>query len=179
LNATAESPWCVVLTELRQELQNVWRLHELGLELYVPIVRERRATKKKDVHGRKIVVLHPRPMFPGYGFLRTVGRSMAEIEGVRGVNRILRYGATANICLLPHSAIMDIRNIEIEKHREMLRAKGRPVSRFKRGDLVRVDNGSVYTGLTAHIDSIDAKGRVELLFGMIRHWIPADMVVAA
>ncbi len=45
--------------------------------------------------------------------------------------------------------------------------------------MVRIDEGSVYSGLIAAVDKVDAKGRIELLFGMIRHTLPADMVVAA
>jgi hypothetical protein len=45
--------------------------------------------------------------------------------------------------------------------------------------LVRIDaEGGVYAGLIAKVDKIDSKGRIELLLGMIRHTLPADMVVA-
>lgn len=58
-----EGRWYVILTEPQQEITPVWRMHELGLELYVPFVREKRSTNKKDKHGRKIVVLKPRREF--------------------------------------------------------------------------------------------------------------------
>ena len=63
-----KSPWYIVLTEPQQEITTVWRMHELGLELYTPIVRERRPTRHRNISGHKICLLKPKPMFPGYGF---------------------------------------------------------------------------------------------------------------
>ena len=50
---------------------------------------------------------------------------------------------------------------------------------FKPGDRVRVDNGGIYSGLVASVDRISGHDRIEVLLGMIRHSLPADMVVAA
>jgi hypothetical protein len=40
------------------------------------------------------------------------------------------------------------------------------------------DNLGVYAGFAAAIAKIDSKGRIEVLGGMIRHELPAEMVVA-
>jgi hypothetical protein len=44
---------------------------------------------------------------------------------------------------------------------------------------VRVDDGGIYSGLVATVDRIDARGRIDVLFGLIRHTLPIDMVAAA
>jgi hypothetical protein len=50
----------------------------------------------------------------------------------------------------------------------------------RRGDAVRIDaDGGAYAGLVATVDKIDSRGRIEVLLGMIRHTLSADIVVAA
>jgi hypothetical protein len=67
-----------------------------------------------------------------------------------------------------------------EHHIWLQEARARGASHWKRGDQVRVDqDGGAYAGLIATVDKIDRKGRIEVLLGMIRHTLPADMVVAA
>lgn len=59
-------------------------------------------------------------------------------------------------------------------------AAGDRGSAWKRGDTVRVDvDGGAYAGLVATVDKIDSRGRIEVLLGIIRHTLPADIVVAA
>lgn len=173
-----EGGWFVVLTEPQQEIPMVWRLHELGLELYVPIVREKRSTNKKDKHGRKIVIMKPRPMFPGYGFIRECGivdpNAILKVRGARDYLRI--HGAQV---MLPHAAILAIYAKQYGEQQAFIAAKGGRKARFKAGDKVRFGEGSAYEGLIATIDKIDAKGRIEVLFGMIRHTLRDDMVEAA
>lgn len=172
-----ESPWYIVLTEPQQEITTVWRMHELGLELYTPIVREKRSTQKKDIHGRKIIVMRPKPMFPGYGFVRQRGiNDLNAVRAVRGVRDFMRERGRP--VLLPHEAVMAVFAKQHSEHQEFMRWKGGRVSPWKHGDMVRIDEG-VYSGLVAKIDKIDSKGRLQVLLGMIRHTLPGDMVVAA
>lgn len=176
------SDWFVVLTEPQQEITTVWRLHELGLELYTPIVRERRPTRQRNKHGQKICVVRPRPMFPGYSFLRTTEfPGLDELGRVRGVRDLMWTGEgfSRRPVTLPHEAVMAVFAKQHQVHQEYMQSIGGRVSHFKRGDMVRVDEGSVYSGLVAPVDKIDGKGRIEILLGMIRHTLPADMVVAA
>lgn len=178
-NEQQESGWYIVLTQPQQEIRTVWRLHELGLELYTPIVRERRPTQKRDKNGQRICVLRPKPMFPGYGFVRAMGASISEVEDVRGVSKVYRDPITRAPYMLPHAAVMAVFAKQHAEHQEFMRAKGGRVSKFKPGDMVRIDEGSVYSGFVAKIEKLDGKGRVEVLLGMIRHRLPTDMVVAA
>lgn len=174
-----ESDWYIVLTQPQQEIVTVWRMHELGLELYTPIVRERRPTQKRYKNGQRVCVLRPKPMFPGYGFVRAMGASISEVEDVRGVSKVFRDPITREPYMLPHAAVMAVFAKQHAEHQEFIRAKGGRVSKFKPGDMVRIDEGSVYSGLLAKIEKVDTNGRYQILLGMIRHSLPAEMVVAA
>ncbi len=176
-----ESPWFVVLTEPQQDLTTVWRLHELGLEMFVPVIRKRVKTGRIGKNGHKVTRVIAKPMFPGYGFLRTIGvTDYDKIKDVRGVRNFLLdiYG---NPVVLPHIAVLAVLRKQLEEHQAWLQQTGgRRGIAWKRGDKVRVDqDGGAYTGLIATVDKIDSRGRIEVLLGMIRHTLPADMVVAA
>ena len=67
------SPWFVVVAAAQQEITTVWRLHLLGLEMFVPVIRRRIRTGRVRQAG--ITRLVARPMFPSYGFIRQSARS--------------------------------------------------------------------------------------------------------
>lgn len=173
--------WFVVLTEPQQEISTVWRLHEAGLELFAPVIRKRVKTGRTGKNGHKVTRIVPRPMFPGYGFIRTAG--ISDINGLietRGIRDLLRI--QGNPVMLPDVAIKAVFARQMEQQHVWLRqaGSGRRTSTFKRGDSVRVDeDGGAYAGLLATVDKVDGKGRIEVLFGMIRHTLPSEMVVAA
>ena len=175
-----ESDWYVVLTEPQQAIQAVYRLHELELELFVPIIRKRVPTGRRGRNGQKVTRIMPRPMFPGYGFVRQRGiadlNTLLDVRGVRDVLRI--QGKPA---FLPDQAVMAIFKKQIQQQQEWIaEAKSPRRIAFKQGDRVRVDDdGGAYAGMVATVDKVDGKGRIEVLFGMIRHKLPAEMVVAA
>lgn len=198
-----ESPWFVMLTEPQQDLMTVWRLHELGLEMFVPVIRKRVKTGRIGKNGHKVTRVIAKPMFPGYGFLRDTGshrnvgamddiliaervdresieRDDTEILETRGVRDFMR-NERGQYIRLPHIAIMKVFQRQLQEQQNWLKqVGGRRGSAWKRGDKVRVDDeGGAYAGLIATIDKIDSKGRIEILLGMIRTSLPADMVVAA
>ncbi len=176
-----ESPWFVMLTEPQQDLTTVWRLHELGLEMFVPVTRKRVKTGRIGKNGHKVTRVIAKPMFPGYGFLRTIGIGNYEtIKDVRGVRAFL-LDVNGEPVKLPHAVVMAVRRREtIEQQAWINQVGGRRGSAWKRGDVVRVDEeGGAYAGLIATIDKINSNGRIEILLGMIRTSLPADMVVAA
>jgi transcription antitermination factor NusG len=119
-------------------------------------------------------------MFPGYGFVRQRGiadlNTLLDVRGVRDVLRI--QGKPA---FLPDQAVMAIFKKQIQQQQEWIaEAKSPRRVAFKQGDRVRVDDdGGAYAGMVATVDKVDGKGRIEVLFGMIRHKLPAEMVVAA
>jgi transcription antitermination factor NusG len=173
------SPWYVVLTEPQQEMPCVWRAHLLGLELFTPVINRRIKTGR--VHnGRHITRLVARPMFPSYGFVRQAEiRDTDEILSLRGVRDFLRV-ADRRLVTLPHEAVLAVFDKQQEERTAFLAAARCRyfAGNLKGGDLVRVNDGGVYSGLMASVDRVDAKGRIQVLFGMIRHTLPPDMVVA-
>jgi transcription antitermination factor NusG len=167
-----EPGWYVMLTEPQQDLTTVWRLHELGLELFVPVVRKRVKTGRIGKNGHKVTRIIAKPMFPGYGFLR-VGSSLTSALGTRGIRDFMRT-ATGFPVTLPHAAALAVFRKQMEEQYKFLRR-----SQFKPGDAVQIDrDGGAWSGMVATVDKIDSKGRIEVLLGMIRHTLPADMVVA-
>jgi transcription antitermination factor NusG len=169
------SPWFVLIIGPQQEIPTVWRVHLLGLELFVPVIRRRIRTGR--VHkGRNITRLVARPMFPSYGFIRTGALDTEAILGVRGVRDFLRNESGAAVTL-PHEAVLAVYAKQQEIHGEFLAS--RLSNPFKPGDQIRVDDGGIYSGLVAPVDRVRGHDRVEVLFGMIRHSLPADMIVAA
>ncbi len=177
----AEPWWFVVQTLAQQDLTTVWRLHELGLELYVPVIRKRVKTGRIGKNGHKVTRVIPKPMFPGYGFLRTTGvGDHRTIEEVRGVSGFMRDIA-GNPVKLPHIAVMSVYRKQMEEHHSFLQqARKRRGSIWKPGDKVRIDkDGGAYADRLATVDKIDSKGRIEVLLGLIRHVLPDHMVVAA
>lgn len=182
--AKSETNWFVVLVEPQQELPAVWRLHEHGLELFTPVIRKRVKTGRIGKKGEKVTRIVARPMFPGYGFIRGGGWNFEDILAVRGVRDFLKQRKPGYVdpqpVVLPDVAVKAVFTRQIEQQHEWIRESGgRQGAAWKRGDSVRIDEGSVYSGLIATIDKVDGKGRVEILLGMIRHTLPADMVVAA
>lgn len=179
MSEPVESPWFVMLTEPQQDLTTVWRLHELGLEMFVPVIRRRVKTGRVGRNGQKVTRIIAKPMFPGYGFLR-VGSALGSALATRGIRDFMRNG-TGDPVMLPHTAVQAVFRKQMEEQQAWLQATGgRRGAAWKRGDQVRVDaDGGAYAGLIATVDKIDSKGRIEVLLGMIRHTLPADMVVAA
>lgn len=176
----APADWFVVETEPQQDLTTVWRLHELGLEMFVPVIRRRVKTGRVGKNGHKVTRVIAKPMFPGYGFIRALEASAAAILATRGVRDFMR-NEVGGFVKLPHSAILAVFRKQMEEQQDWLQAiGGRRGVAWNRGDRVRIDaEGGVYAGLVATVDKIDSKGRIQVLLGMIRHTLPADMVVAA
>ncbi|MGY3359764.1 transcription antitermination factor NusG [Bradyrhizobium sp. GM0.4] len=175
------SDWYVMETEPQQDMTTVWRLHELGLELFVPVIRRRVKTGRTGKNGHKVTRVIAKPMFPGYGFLRTIGindyRTVEDVRGVRG----FMLDIMGNPVKLPNAAVVAVFRKQMQEQQAWLaETRGSRGVLWKRGDQVRVDaDGGAYAGLVATVDRIDTKGRIEVLLGMIRHTLPAEMVVAA
>jgi transcription antitermination factor NusG len=176
-----EDFWFVVLIEAQQEVGTIWRLHEHKRELFVPMIRRRVKTGRTGKNGQKVTRIIPRPMFPGYGLIRRSGiTDINDLLAVRGVRELLRDGGKPIV--LAHNAVLAIFRKQSEKHLEFTQqsVRRRNQSSFKVGQSVRVAaEGNVYDGMLAKVDKVDGKGRVEILLGMIRHTLPADMVAAA
>lgn len=174
-----DQPWFVMLTEPQQDLTTVWRLHELGLELFVPVIRRRVKTGRVGKNGHKVTRVIAKPMFPGYGFLRDTGAGLAAVLATRGVRDFMRNERGGPV-VLPNSAVQAVFRKQMEEQQVWLQATGgRRGASWKAGDKVRIDHdGGAYAGLVATVEWANTKGNIGVLLGMIRHTLPADMVVA-
>lgn len=178
----AQAPWFVMLTEPQQDLTTVWRLHELGLELFVPVQRRRVKTGRVGRNGHKVTRVIAKPLFPGYGFLRE-GAPLASVLATRGIRDFMRNEQGAPV-RLPHGAVLAVFRRQMEEQQKWIAENGgRKGSAWKAGDSVRIDeDGGAFAGLLATIESVGSKDRIHVLLrgaNGIRHTLPADMVVAA
>lgn len=174
----SDAPWFVVLTQPQQDITTVWRLHELGLEMFVPVVRRRVKTGRTGKNGHKVTRVIAKPMFPGYGFLRMTDDDVDAVKATRGVRNFMRDERNEFV-KLPHRAVMAVRSRQDIVHQDEFMAKVVGPT-WKRGDKVRIDSdGGAYAGLLATVDWANSKGNIGILLGMIRHTLRADMVVAA
>ena len=188
-----EGPWFVIKTVPQQDLPTVPRLHELGLELFVPVLRIRVKTGRIGKNGHKVTRIIAKSMFQGYGFLRNIAdngiKSAMHIDAaeddliknrVRGVMDYLR-DIEGKPVKLPHIAIVAVKMIETGEHQKWLQTTGgRRGSQWKAGDRVRIDHdGGAYAGLVATVEWANTKGNIGVLLGMIKTTLPAEMVVAA
>lgn len=171
--------WYIVLVAPQRELTTGWRFHREGLELHVPIIRRKVKAGGWRSKSAKVRTLAPRAMFPGYGFVRVdaVGSvaALASIDGVLGH----LTDDLGRPCVLPAAEHARVRDIEFEQHRRYLDGLKVKNHDFKAGDNVRIEDDSAYHGLMAKVERLDGKGRLELMFGMMRHIVPADRVIAA
>ncbi len=145
--------------------------------MFTPVIRRR--VKTERVHkGRAITRLVARPMFPSYGFIRQTDAIDAEaIFRTPGVRDFLRNERGAAVTL-PHEAVLAVYAKQQEIHGEFLARQARGVHNFKPGDVIRVDDGGIYSGMVAPVDRIASRDRIEVLFGMLRHSLPVHMVAA-
>jgi len=183
------SPWYVMLAAPQQEISTVWRLHELGLEMFVPVIRRRVKTGRIGKNGHKVTRVIAKPMFPGYGFLRVASTEdpdrliwrERQATGVRGVREVMR-DCNGDAVMLPHAAVAAVFARQLDEQQHWIEENGgRKKSAWKTGDSVKIDDdGGVYAGLLARIEKVESKERIHLLLGAakIRHIIAGDKIVA-
>ncbi len=185
ITSIIESPWYVMLTQPQQDLTTVWRLHELGLEMFVPVIRKRVKTGRVGKNGHKLTRVIAKPMFPGYGFLRATETNSPESlvwrerhgSGVRGIRNFMRDEENKPI-QLPHLAVLAVFRRQMEEQRMWIEEQA-PRRMWNPGDKVRIDeDGGAWAGLVGTIEWANRKGNIGVLLGMIKHTLRADMVVA-
>lgn len=171
--------WHIVLIEPQQEVTTVWRLHELGMEMYSPIVRRKVRTNRRTASGQREMRVAPRPMFPGYSFLSTA--ATPDLNIVRRVNGVRDFlNVEGKPAVLPQAAIDAIRAKEFDQHQKYMEeiSPRRKRPHLKRGQSVRIENGP-FADFVRTIEQVDSLGRIMVLHGMVKHWMEADQVVLA
>lgn len=178
----SDDGWFIALIEPQMEQGTVWRLHEIGVELYNPIIRRNVKTGRNRPSGQRELRMAPKPMFPGYGFVRVsecIGK-FASIKAIRGVRGFLRLDADDQDAILPAEAVEAVRHKEHDEHVKFLKSLSRKskIPQFKPGDRVIVHEGP-YADMVSTIEKVGSSGRIEMLLGMIRVSMQQEMVRAA
>lgn len=141
--------WYVVNTKPRQECLAEVNLKRLGLETFLPQLKENRVIRKKQT----TVVA---PLFPGYFFARfNINSHYRAVHFAHGVRNVITYGAVP--AEIDETLIMMIRSRM--KHDYLVIQP----SSFNPGQIVRIQSGP-FEGLEAVFErEMTAKHRVVLL----------------
>ena len=86
----AQQSWFVARTQPLRERWAAENCRRQGAETYLPQIEE---SARVVTAGRVIATLRPRPLFPGYLFVRTVGQQWRFLLGTFGVIDLI---ATSN-----------------------------------------------------------------------------------
>ncbi len=128
--------------------------------------------KPKNPRSRK-----ERPFFPGYLFTRV---NLTEIGAdalswIPGSHRLVTYGDVPTV--VPESLIKQIKEHVTAKQQSLS-----PLHKFKKGDIIRIVNGS-FTGYEAIFDThLTGKDRVQVLLSFLSNYpqpirLDADAII--
>lgn len=145
--------WYAVSTKSRCEDFARASLDRLGVEVFFPMLRERKA-----LHGK--CCLRTSPLFPGYLFAKfDVASQLRAVTYARGVKSIVTFGSGSS--MVDESIVQAIRSKTTDGVLEL------SVSRFSHGQVVRIQDGPL-CGLDAVFEKkLDGTSRVVLLLKAI------------
>jgi transcriptional antiterminator RfaH len=145
--------WYAVSTKLRCEASARASLDRLGVEAFLPMLREQKA-----LHGK--CCLRTLPLFPGYLFAKfDVSSQLRAVAYAQGVKSIVTFGSGPS--MVDESMIQAIRSQCTDGVLEL------SVSRFSHGQVVRIQDGPL-CGLEAVFEKkLDGTSRVVLLLKAI------------
>ena len=154
MNLTSkEKKWVAVYTKPRHERVVAENLIDKGLEVYLPLLKERR--KWSD---RKIWI--KRPLFKSYLFVRVQLRDSIFVLKTPGIVRIIKFGGEIAI----------VNNSSISAIKLMLEGgyKPEPTDYFIKGDKVKVVIGPL-KGIEGEIAKIHDNSRLIIRIDSIQH----------
>lgn len=161
----SDGRWYVVQVHPRRESFTRMRIEDLGCEVFLPLVRERRKGQ------RRAALL---PLFPGYLFIRMDEErgDLARVRWCHGVRRVLGDGPRPR----------PIANEVVEMIRERADGVGcvRLGSRLKRGEPVRITDGPL-AGLYGILErpATSATQRVCVLLDVFHRWTRVELSAEA
>lgn len=150
MNANSHQ-WYVVETLPQKELCAVENLGRQGYEVFFPRFRKMRS------HARKRDTILA-PVFPGYMFVRLDIKAdrWAAINSTRGVKRLVGFGGGR-----PQAVDSDAMNALLGRCQKGIMVQ--LAEELNPGDRVKINAGPL-ANLVATIESLDPKGRINLLF---------------
>jgi transcription antitermination factor NusG len=158
----AHHSWFVVRTQPCRERWAAENCHRQGAETYLPQIEE---STRVVTAGRMLTTLRPKPLFPGYLFVRTLGYQWRFLLGTFGVIDLI---ANANgPSRLRHSVIEDLR----QRERGGFVQLPKVVTRFSPTDKVRPNEGA-FEGITGLVEGYVSAKRVQVLLDFLGRKVP-------
>jgi transcription elongation factor/antiterminator RfaH len=157
--------WYVVQSQPRKETLVRDRLEEMGREVFLPMLRERRQGRRRTTTG---------PLFPGYLFAR-LSETHGDLPVVRwthGVRRVLGDGER------PTPVGDGV--IELIRSRTGSSGSWKTDARLRRGDRVRILQGPL-AGLIGVLErpAASAEERVTVLLSLFQRWTRVEIQARA
>ena len=145
--------WYAVSTKIRSEATACASLDRLGIEVFLPMIRERKALRGKSG-------VTTSPLFPGYLFAKFDASSQFRaVAYAQGVNNVVAFGHGPSV--VDESIIQAIRGQAISGAIEFSE------NRFSSGQAVRIQDGPL-CGLEAVFEKkLDGTSRAVLLLKAI------------
>jgi transcriptional antiterminator RfaH len=145
--------WYAVSTKMRSEVTACASLDRLGIEVFLPMLRERKALRGE-------CCLRTSPLFPGYLFAKFDASSqLRAVAYAQGVKSIVTFGSGPS--MVDESIVHAIRSQAINGAIEFSE------NRFIHGQVVRIQDGPL-CGLEAVFEKkLDGVSRVVLLLKAI------------
>ena len=147
--------WYVARSKPSQARIALERLTQQHFTTYWPQIEIERVKAGKVVKIRE-------PLFPGYLFVlfELQPQSWRAINGTRGVQRLLSFSEDGKPSAIPYGEVESLQDREKQGQ-----FKFSEITRFRRGDVVRVKNG-ISVGLTGKV--VRTRGeRVEFLLRLL------------
>jgi transcription antitermination factor NusG len=153
----ASQSWFVVRTQPFRERWAAENCYRQGAETYLPQVEE---TTKILTSGRMITTLRPKPLFPGYLFVRTIGYQWRFLLGTFGVIDLIANASGPS--RVKHSVIEDLK----QRERNGCVQLPKPAARFSPDDPVRPNEGA-FEGLVGLVEGYASAKRVQVLLDFL------------
>lgn len=151
----AESLWFVAKTQPQKEAVACINLERQGCRVFFP--RYLKTLRKGSRFTERW-----KPLFPGYVFIAAEEAPdiWRHINGTRGIAYLVGFGQNGRPAAVPPAIIQDLLAMSDPQGRFSVELD------FEAGDLVQIERGP-FSGLTARILSLNARGRVELLLELM------------
>lgn len=160
------SRWFLVRVHPLTERRVHAKLTERGVSCYVPLIPRRVVVARAFAWQKPIVRRVQVPLFPGLVFVPDFDVDIPRLRllaaGVVGLLHLEERPAS-----LRAQDVADIRAIEARL--------SVPLSSLKRGDLVRIRDGSPFAMWTGRIDRLDDKGRLRVLIDAIKREVAVEL----
>ncbi len=154
------APWVVARFRAQFLAKVQYNVKNQGAEMYVPMAMIRVGAKRR---------LEPRPLFPGYAFVRHPAGLWLFLRGTFGVLDVV-MGRGENPAWLPDDQIERIRSREGPDGVVRLQS-----SEFKQGEKVRVESGVL--SFDAIVDGMASHERVFVLWNVLGHQMRTEVDV--